>query len=170
MNKSIHKLCLVLFSGFIFLANAGSLQAETDMSDHQHSHGHDAHAEHGVSGLSLDHGQKWKTDAPLRQGMLSINDAVMKNVTAYHHDKLTKTDAQQLASHINDQVNFLVANCKLEPGADATLHVLIGDLLTGADKVAKEPLSVQGMPQLVKALQLYPDYFEHQGWKKFTVK
>ncbi len=143
------------------------MQAETSMADHQHSHGQ---SEHTASGLSLDHGQKWKTDVPLRKGMQSISDAVMNSVPAYHHDTLNKADAEQLASHINDQVNYLIANCKLEPGADATLHVLIGELLTAATKVSSEPSSPQGMPHLVKTLQLYPDYFEHQGWNKITEK
>ena len=165
--KSIHRLWPALFSIFILFTNTGSLQAETSMSDHQHSHGQ---SEHTASGLSLDHGQKWKTDAPLRQGMQSISDAVMNAVPAYHHDTLTKPDAEQLASHINDQVNYLITNCKLEPGADATLHVLIGDLLTAATRVSNEPLSAQGMPHLVKTLRLYPDYFEHQGWNKTAEK
>ncbi len=167
MMKSIRNFWLVLISSVIFFANTGSLQAETNMSDHQHSHGQN---EHATSGLSMDHGQKWKTDAPLRQGMQTINDAVRKAVPAYHHETLTKNDAEQLASHINDQVNYLIANCKLEPGADATLHVLIGNLLTAATKVSNEPLSPQGMPHLVKTLQLYPDYFEHHGWNEITEK
>ena len=167
MKKSIHRLWLALFSSFIIFTNPGSLQAEPSMADHQYSHGQ---SEHAASGLSLDHGQKWKTDAPLRQGMQSISDAVMNAVPAYHHETLTKSNAEQLARHINDQVNYLVANCKLEPGADATLHVLIGDMLTAATRVANEPLSPQGMPHLVKILQLYPDYFEHQGWNEITEK
>lgn len=165
--KSIHRIWPALFSLFILFTNTGTLQAETSMSGHQHSH---EHSEDTASGLSLDHGQKWKTDAPLRKGMQSINDAVMNAVPDYHHDTLTKTDAEQLAGHINEQVNYLIANCKLEPGADATLHVLIGDLLTGAERVSKEPLSSQGIPHLVRTLQLYPDYFEHQGWNKTTEK
>ena len=167
MMKSIRNFWLVLISSVIFFANTGHLQAETSVSDHQHNHGQ---SEHTASGLSLDQGQKWKTDAPLRQGMQSINDAVMKTVPAYHDETLTKTDAEQLARHINDQVNYLIANCKLEPGADATLHVLIGDLLTAATKVENEPLSHQGMPHLVKTLQLYPDYFEHHGWNEIAEK
>jgi len=165
--KSINKLCLALISGFVLFAHAGLLQAETSNSDYQHSH---AHNKHIASGLSLDHGKKWQTDAPLRQGMQRINDAVMKAVSAYHQQTLTQTDADELARQINKQVNYLVANCKLEPGADATLHVLIGDLLTGAARVSNEPLSPQGIPHLVKTLQLYTDYFEHQGWRGFTEK
>ncbi|MCW8956508.1 MAG: hypothetical protein OQL09_06465 [Gammaproteobacteria bacterium] len=150
----------MLVSLGLTLAITAPLRAETGADDHQH--GHD---EHGASGLSLNQGKKWQTDAPLRQGMNSINEAVKKAVPAFHHDELNKADAKQLAKHINDQVNYLVANCKLEPQADATLHVLIGELLTSADKLSRDPLSNQGMPGLVKALMQYPNYFEHQGWK-----
>lgn len=165
--KSIRSVWPALVSSLIIFTHSGYLQAETGMSDHHHGH---EQSEHATSDLSLNHGKKWKTDAPLRQGMQSISDAVMNNVAAYHHDKLTKADAEQLTRHINDQVNYLIANCKLDPGADATLHVLIGDLLTAASEVSKEPSSSQGMPHLVKTLRLYPDYFEHQGWNKSTKK
>ncbi len=37
------------------------------------AHEHDAH---GTAALKLNNGQKWKTDAPLRQGMASIKAAV----------------------------------------------------------------------------------------------
>lgn len=160
--KTAHRLRIALISSFLLLANAETLLAETAMPDTQHNHGHN---EHAVSGLSLDHGEKWKTDAPLRQGMQSINDAVMNAVPAYHHETLTKTASEKLARHINTQVNYLIENCKLEPDADATLHILIGDLLTGADKVSNDPLSEQGMPYLVKTLQQYQDYFEHPELK-----
>lgn len=160
--KAVHRLQLLLISSFLLFANAGILLAETAMSDHQHSHGHD---EYAASGLSLDHGEKWKTDAPLRHGMKNINEAVINVVPAYHHETLTKIESEKLSSNINTQVNYLIENCKLEPGADATLHVLIGDLLSAADKVSNDPLSEQGMPHLVKTMQLYQDYFEHPGLK-----
>ena len=130
-----------------------------------HQHGHD---EHAAAALSLDHGKKWQTDAPLRKGMQSINDAVMNAVVAFHQDALTKPDAEKLARHINSQVEYLVANCKLEPQADAVLHVFIGDLLAGADKLSQDPLSNQGLPRIIKVLQQYPDYFDHQGWNEVT--
>ncbi len=161
MMRSIHRLWLPLVGSFIILASFGFLQAETSMTDHHHSHGQNDHA---VSGLSLDHGEKWKTDTALRQGMQSINDAVMNAVSAYHHETLTKTEAEKLARHINDQVGYLVTNCRLEAGADAALHVLIGDLLTASATLSNEPLSSQGLPLLVKTLKLYPDYFDHQDW------
>lgn len=161
MKKLLRRSLLVLVCSYITLINTDVLLAETDITDHQHSH---SQVQHADSGLSLNHGEKWKTDAPLRQGMQSINEAAMNAIPAYHHQTLTKMDGTKLAKDINEQVNYMVANCKLEPAADATLHVLIGDLLTAAAEVDKDPLSQQGLPNIIKTLQLYPEYFDHQGW------
>lgn len=145
---------------FITLAITTPIHAQPPATEHKH-----AHDEHANASLTLNHGKKWQSDAPLRQGMQSISDAVMKNVDAFHHDKLSQPEADKLAQHINNQVTFLVANCKLEPKADATLHVIIGELLSGAEVLKKDSNSMQGMPTLVKALMQYPEYFEHKGWK-----
>ena len=155
--KITNTLSTVLAAACLSLSVHAPLYAQTDA----HHHGHD---EHAASALSLNQGKKWQTDAPLRKGMQSIKHAAMSAADAFHHDALTKPDAEKLASHINGQVDYLVANCKLEPQADATLHVLIGDLLSGADALSKQPLSSEGLPKIVKVLQIYPDYFEHQGW------
>ena len=161
--KSFHKILFVLVSFGVTLAGSVALRAETSPADHQH--GHDAHA---AAALSLDQGKKWQTDAPLRRGMQSINAAVKNAIPAFHHGELGRADAERLAQHVNDQVSYLVANCKLEPKADVVLHVLIGEMLGAADKLSKDPLSDQGLPGLVNALQQYPVYFEHQGWSGIT--
>ncbi len=157
--KFNRKLLIAFAGACLSLAITSPLTAQTNTADHNHSHDG-----HGASALSLDQGKKWQTDAPLRQGMQSINDAAMKAVPAFHDDKLTADDAEKLAKHINHQVAYMVANCKLEPKADATLHVLIGDLLMGAETLSKEPASMQGLPQIIKALSTYPEYFNHPGW------
>jgi hypothetical protein len=157
--RSKLKIIKILLTSFLYVSAIGVLHAETDTSGH--SHGHD---EHSVSKLSLNKGSKWKTDAPLRQGMKKINDAFFMNASSFHDDTLTKQDAGKLAKKINDQIEYLIENCKLEPEADAVLHVLIGDLLQGAEVIKKTPLSMSGMPKIHKALMLYPDYFEHSGW------
>lgn len=149
----------IIATAIITLAITTPLHAQTPVTEH--SHGHDQNAN---AALTLDHGKKWQSDIPLRQGMKSINDAVMKNVDAFHHDKLTKYDAEKIAQHINNQVTYLVSNCKLQPNADATLHVIIGELLTGASVLEKEPQSMRGLPAIVKALQQYSEYFEDNDW------
>jgi len=167
MMKFIRTLSHGLTIASVLFASTGAVQAETVMTDHQHGH---AEKQHAVSELSLDHGKKWQTDAPLRRGMQHINDAVMHAVPAYHDDTLSKSEADELAGQINAQIEYMIANCKLEPAADATLHVLIGKLLTGAASLENDPLSSQGLPHIVSTLHQYSEYFAHPGLNKTTEK
>lgn len=160
--KLHHRISALISASCLSLLITMPVMAETSEHD---AHQHEGHA---ASALSLNQGAKWHSDAPLRQGMQSINDAVINAVPDFHRDALTKPDAEKLASHINKQVEYLVANCKLEPQADAVLHVFIGDLLAGADELAKQPLSMQGLPRIVGVLQQYPNYFDQPGWKAIS--
>ena len=154
---SLNKL---ITAAIIALAITTPAQAQTPAIEH--NHGHD---EHGASALTLDHGKKWQTDEALRQGMQSIRTEVMNNVDAFHHNQLTQANAEKIAKHINDQIGLIASQCKLKPEADAALHVIIGELLTAAEALTKDPQSMQGLPAMVGALQQYPEYFEHKGWK-----
>ena len=138
------------------------LHAELMSEDH-HDHQHESDT---ASEPGLNNGKKWQTDAPLRQGMQSINEEVLKVVPAFHDNSLTKQEAKKLARYINEQVSYIVNNCKLEPEADAMLHFLIGELLSGATALSVEPSSEQGLPAIVKALQTYPLNFDDPGWGK----
>jgi len=152
LTLSTATACLILLT---------AIPAMAQDSAHQHK-------EHAAKELMLDEGKKWQSDAPLRQGMQSINDAVIDAVPAFHQNKLTKPDAKQLAEHINKQVQYLVQHCKLSPQADAVLHVIIADLLGGADELANQPLSMQGLPRIVGALQQYPKFFEQPKWRQIN--
>ena len=48
-------------------------------ADHAHEH-----EGHGAATPVLNHGQKWPTDAPLRQGMASIRSALLPQLPAIH--------------------------------------------------------------------------------------
>lgn len=132
-----------------------------------HLHGPAEHGQgqHGMSELVLDDGKRWATDAPLRQGLERIRDAVAPIVAATAARPLTKDEATALSGAIKDQVQFLVENCKLEPKADAALHVLLNDFLQSADALAADPASKPALEGIVKGLDLYPQYFDHQGWR-----
>lgn len=160
--KTLNRLGISIGCGILLLTSAELLLAETGMSEHKHTHEHN---DNTISRLSLNHGEKWKTDNHLRQGIQTISDAVVHTIPAYHQRTLTKAESQKLANLIHSQVNYLIDNCRLERDADTTLHVLIGNLLSAADKIFNDPLSEQGMPHLVKTLHLYQDYFEHPGLK-----
>ncbi len=55
--------------------------------------------------------------------------------TTRRYTRARKSDAQYdaLASRIEARVNFIVANCRLPPAADANLHYVIADLLQGVN-------------------------------------
>lgn len=112
--------------------------------------------------LRLDQGQPWATDAPLVEGMERIRDAV-NEATAL--PALDADSAAALAQSVRAQVDFLIANCRLEPDADATLHVFIAQLLNAAAALQKDPASSEGLPQLQETLGEYPHYFAHPGWQ-----
>ena len=119
------------------------------------------HDEHATQALALNNGARWATDAPLREGMRRIRGAVAH---ARAQGGFTPEAAAALAKSVRGDVAFLVANCKLEPRADATLHVLIGEMLGGAAALERDPASSVGMSQVLEALREYPNYFDHAGW------
>jgi hypothetical protein len=161
MIFSVKAMTLASSLSLAVMAIAPSHAAEEASEEHEHHH-----ESHATSELSLNAGKKWQTDAPLRESMQSINDAVLNAVPAFEDKTLTKQDAEKLAKHIDEQVAFIVDNCKLEAEADAVLHLLIGELLSGASALAVDPLSKKGLPDIVRALLAYPLYFDHPDWGK----
>lgn len=135
--------------------------AEVLTSADEHAHHHDASA-----GMALQRppgGGRWATDAPLRQGMETIHAALEVAIPTFEKGEMTDSAATKLAAVVTGQVQFLVANCQLEPDADAQLHILIGQMLSAAEAMAADAGSAEGVPQLHAAVQLYGDYFEHPG-------
>lgn len=128
-----------------------------------HSHAHDSAHDH-TAVLSLDDGRRWATDEPLRQGMQRIRDAVAAALASHVQGGLSTEQANALTTTVQDNINFLIQNCRLEPKADAVLHVFITDLLAGATMVSADPASHAGFEKLANALREYPKYFDHPGW------
>ncbi len=128
-----------------------------------HSHAHDSAHDH-TAVLSLDGGKRWATDEPLRQGMQRIRDAVSTNLESHVRGGLSTEQAKALTTVVQDNINYLIQNCRLEPKADAVLHVFITDLLSGATMVGADPASHAGFEKLRQALREYPEYFDHPGW------
>lgn len=116
----------------------------------EHAHQHDAGLERPPGGGN------WATDAPLRQGMESIHGAMASALPAFEKGELSAAAATELASEVQTQVQSLIANCKLEPAADAQLHIVIGQMLAAAEALAKDPMSGEGMPRLHQTVKTYP--------------
>ena len=125
------------------------------------------HAAGEPNKLVLNHGKKWATDQPLRTSMGEIRKALAAKQEAIHKGTLTSPDYQMLAATVDAQVATIVAECKLEPEADANLHLIVAELLAGAEsmqgKSANKPAA--GAMLTVQAVNRYGQYFDHPGWK-----
>ena len=148
-------------AGTLTLAMAATLLAtHPALAQHEQAHEHETHA---PAGLTLNDGARWATDQPLRTGMERIRDAAASALEAGPHS-LSPEAGRTLARAVREQVAYLVANCKLEPKADAVLHVLIAELLGAAETLERDPQAADGLPRIEQALRQYPEFFDHPGW------
>ena len=143
-----------------------ALAEEHDHAEHHHDAQEHAHAAAEPAQLALNNGKKWDTDDSLRQGMSRIRDALSENLHAIHSGKATAKQYQALAQKTNDQLALIVKNCKLDPKADAMLHLVLADIVAGADAMAGKDVreARRGAEKIAGALDNYGTYFVHPGW------
>ena len=150
-------LAVVLLAGFCLGAAIPAVAAES------HDHGHAA----APTTLQLNQGKKWGTDAPLRQSMTAMRADLAGKLHAIHKDSLGKEGYATLGNSIEGQIGNIVSQCKLEPKADAMLHIIIADLAGAAEvmqgKAAGQPAEAAHRAAL--ALNSYGKYFSHPGWQ-----
>jgi hypothetical protein len=123
---------------------------------------HDAHAPHAPP--ILPEGRRWATDEPLRAAMTRIREAVERSAPEYGKRQLQAAGAGALATAVEQDIAYMVANCRLEPDPDAALHALIGRMTNAAAMLKEDPLSDGGFPELVAVLHDYQATFDHPGW------
>jgi hypothetical protein len=129
------------------------------------THDHSAAMPHK---LALDQGRKWATDEPLRAGMGRIRSLVEPQLGAAHAGKLTPAQYRALAAQVEAEVGGIVANCKLEPKADAMLHLVIADIGAGTDMMAGKTAQASpalGLVKVAQAVNQYGSHFDHPGFK-----
>lgn len=151
----------ILFAAGLSLAAAGHAAPA--------AHQHDAHADHGAPvTLQLNAGKKWGTDEALRKSMASIRQAIDASLHQIHENRLPANGYKALASKVEGEVANIVANCKLEPQADAQLHLVVADLLSGAEQMAGKVKKVKrqdGAVKVLGALEKYAAYFDDPQFK-----
>ncbi len=124
---------------------------------------HSGHAAHATEATPAIPAQRWATDAPLRAGMRQVSASV--NILAL--DRAGRLDAGRrtaAAAQIDAAIKDMIANCKLEPDADAALHGLLAKFMIGADAARKGPLSAAGLTSMQEALARYPQMFNDPDW------
>lgn len=127
----------------------------------ENAHSHDGHQ---VVKLSLNKGQKWQTDEPLRQGMGNMRSAVAQSLPLIHGGKLDAHGYQALATKLEGEIAYVVTNCKLDKHADEQLHGVLAVLTEGIDALRGQAPE-DGAVKVVTALNEYGKYFDHPGWK-----
>lgn len=141
------------------LAAASNIQAA---EAHHHHHGAAEPAK-----LQLNAGKKWTTDEHLRLAMNDINQAMSNALPAIHKNQFGDGDYQTLAATVSAKVGYVVEHCKLDPKADAMLHLVIADLMAGAEIMEGKSVQARhdGAVKVLEALKSYGKYFQHPGWK-----
>lgn len=100
--------------------------------------------------------------------MIRIRDALEARLPAIHAEKLDNAGYGALAGEVNAQITYIVQNCHLEPRADAMLHLILADVIAGAELMeGKEPATPrhEGAVRIMTALSNYGTYFDHKNWR-----
>jgi hypothetical protein len=95
-----------------------------------------------------------------------IRDALAARLPAIHSGRATAEQYRALAEEINNQIAFVVKNCKLGQEADTMLHLVLADIVAGADAMMEQGGSdaYKGAVKIARALDNYGTYFDHPGW------
>ncbi|HSM12305.1 MAG TPA: DnrO protein [Lysobacter sp.] len=124
------------------------------------AHAQDGHEHHAPATASQEvPAQRYATDAPLRKGMAQIRIAV-DALGHYERGHMGAQQAVTFATTIQEQIAYLVANCKLEPQADAALHGIIAKLGAGAQALKNDPADLAAIPPMREALADYRRTFD----------
>lgn len=159
MNRNLSLPLAALVFAVTLVPGPPALAAE----DHHH------HGEHGatVQKLQLNAGKKWATDAVLRQSMNEINQAMAKSLPLIHKDHFGDSDYVTLATTINQKIGHAIEHCKLDAKTDAMLHLIIAELMAGAEIMEGKAAGARhdGAVRVKRALESYGRYFQHPNWK-----
>ena len=127
--------------------------------------------DHGKSAphkLELNAGKKWGTDDALRKAMSGIQTSVTQTLPAAHAGKASAADYDAFGKDVTAQVTYMVENCKLDPQADAQLHIIVADLMAGVEAAQGkhgEKKRASGVVKVAQAANAYGKHFDHAGWK-----
>jgi hypothetical protein len=156
MSTRLVIVCLYLIAGISVGFTAIAWSAE--------GHSHDGHAK-SSSGIVLNDGKLWQTDAPLRKGMDGIRYDMEAALPRIHNATLSREHYATLVKRVRGHIEDMVKNCKLSPAADAQLHGLLAEIVAGADAMESETSQLSGAVKIIQALNAYGHHFEHPGWK-----
>ncbi|CAN5492256.1 hypothetical protein BH10BDE1_BH10BDE1_23280 [soil metagenome] len=159
-------MILSFASVLVFSLVFSLVSSQLALAEESHSH-HSAGAGEPMK-LELDHGKKWDTDKPLRDGMKRIQGLMEADIRSIHESKLTDAAYSVLSQKVTLELNQIFKNCKLKPEADAALHVILAQIIAGTTQMKSEKQGSgkrAGAVKVIGALDQYAKFFDHPGWK-----
>lgn len=155
---------LFFLMSYVVTLNISTAAPLLVLADQHRGHKHDAEIR---TELNLNDGKKWRTDDALRHAMTNIRISVTNTLTAIHSGNLKSTQYDVLTKSIEKEIAFIVAHCKLDPKADAYLHIILGRLAIGVDIVTAKRGNQEkelGVINMAETLNTYGKYFDHPVW------
>ncbi len=146
------------------LALASGVALDMVISTAQAEPSHHDHANHATAPAATD--EQWPTDAPLREGMTRLQRSVDAALAGNPAQPLGDAEAIQLQKDVEAHVSYLIENCQLPEQADAALHVLLIDLIKGAEALSEPEDREQGVQRILAGLHQYPELFAAPHWSE----
>ncbi|MCX7556569.1 DnrO protein [Xanthomonadaceae bacterium JHOS43] len=125
-----------------------------------HTHGH-AHASAGHDAafhVPADH-VRWAPDAALLEGMARIRQA-LHDLAPHEIRPLSDTTVIALADEIDAAIQYLFANCRLDPEPDAALHRILARLMADSRALHADPSDSSPLAGMQAALNHYAALFD----------
>lgn len=148
---------LLLAAGLAQAASGAVVGTQPQESTHAHQGHAGHHAPVAAAEIAADH-IPWETDAPLREGMRRMRDALDR----IDHDGSEQLDQAQvltLANEVDQAAAFMFAHCQLAAAPDVALHGLLARLMAGAQALRKDPHETAALVPMRAALADYPRLF-----------
>jgi hypothetical protein len=164
MIRTLSNLAIRASASLVLAASVASTGGVALAGTHAHEPSHDGQAH---AALALDHGRKWATDARLREGMDRIRAIVASQWNAARAGRMTPAQYAALGRRIETEVGGIVADCDLEPEADAMLHVVLERMVSGVDAMVGDADGrhrAQGFVRVAHSLDDYGRHFDHPGF------
>jgi hypothetical protein len=102
---------------------------------------------------------KWTPDAPLVKGMGDVRRAMaqLEHLSMGH---LGAGDVRTLATDIDVAIEYMFANCRLDPEPDVALHGVLARLMAGTQALRLDPADASPLAGMREAMEDYGRLFD----------
>ncbi len=147
---------MILSAGLILVASISVQAEQTEHTEHA-AHAHPLHSATVAEPAAA--GQRWMADAPLREGMARIGKE-RQALGPLEHGHLAAKHVTVHAEAIRAAVNFMFANCRLDPEPDSALHPLLAQLIGASQALLELPSDPAPLAEVDAALARYKQLFD----------